>query len=280
LCPLEALEKLNSGSKYCINEQYFEDFVTVSPPVSRVSPSSRAPLSPAPWALTGQVWRADELAADQVLPTGLPLLDAALPGGGWPVGALVEVLQARSHAQVWQLLAPALAQAVRQQAGPVVLVGPPYPTFVPGLAARGLPPQRLLWVRTDAPASRLWATEQALRCADVAAVLAWLPRAQSADLRRLQLAAQRHQRLLFVLRPEAARVQASPARLRLWLAPGDALEVHVLKRRGPPLAAPVRLPPQPAALAYLLQARTPQPLPLPLTSPDRPHGLDRATSLA
>lgn len=233
-------------------------------------------------ALTGQIWRADALASEglQTLSTGLPALDAALPGAGWPVGGLIEVLQAGAQAPVWQLLAPALAQALRQHAGPIVMVGAPYPVFTPGLAARGLPPERLLWVRAEPPAARLWATEQALRCAEVAAVLAWLPRALSADLRRLQLAAQRHRRLLFALRPEAARAQASPARLRLWLPSGDAPEVHVLKRRGPPLTAPVRLPQQPAMLAQLLQARAlrvPHRPAFPTLSPD-PHGLDRAAT--
>ena len=212
-------------------------------------------------ALAGRVWRAAALAAGppQVLSSGWPALDAVLPGGGWPVGGLVEVLQARVQAPVWQLLAPGLAQAVRQQAGPLVLVGSPYPVFTPGLAARGLPSQRLLWVRAQANASRLWATEQALRCAEVAAVLAWLPQVLSADLRRLQLVAQRHRRLLFVLRPDTVRTQASPAPLRLALAPGEAPEVHVLKRPGPPLAAPVCLPQQPAVLADLLRPRVPQP---------------------
>ena len=239
-------------------------------------------VSPAEEALTGQIWRADALASEgtQTLSTGLPALDVALPGAGWPVGGLIEVLQAGAQAPVWQLLAPALAQALRQHAGPIVMVGAPYPVFTPGLAARGLPPERLLWVRAEPPAARLWATEQALRCAEVAAVLAWLPRALSADLRRLQLAAQRHRHLLFALRPEAARTQASPARLRLWLPSGDAPEVHVLKRRGPPLTAPVRLPQQPAMLAQLLQARalrsTHKPA-LPTLSPD-PHGLDRAAT--
>jgi protein ImuA len=41
---------------------------------------------------------------------------------------------------------------VRQHAGPIVLVGAPYPVFTPGLAARGLPPERLLWVRAEPPA--------------------------------------------------------------------------------------------------------------------------------
>ena len=247
----------------------------------------RAPLACAEEALAGQVWRADALAQGgevQGLSTGWPALDAALPGGGWPVGALVEVLQAQAQAPVWQLLAPALAQAVRQQAGPVVLVGAPYPVFTPGLAARGLPPERLLWVRAESLASRLWATEQALRCAEVVAVLAWLPQGLSADLRRLQLAAQRHRCLLFVLRPDAARAHASPARLRLWLAPAEVPEVHVLKRRGPPLAAPVRLQ-QPAVLADSLRSRVSRgPHPVPALAvppfPDRPHGLDRAAAPA
>lgn len=250
------------------------------------------PVPPFEAALANQIWRADALASEgaQTLSTGMPALDAALPGGGWPVGALVEVLQARTQSPVWQLLAPALAQAVRQEAGPVVLVGAPYPVFTPGLAARGLPPERLLRVQADPPAARLWAAEQALRCTEVVAVLAWLLHALPADLRRLQLAAQRHRRLLFVMRPEAARAQASPARLRLWLPAGDAPEVHVLKRRGPPLAAPVRVLQPPQALTHSLRTRAPCPLPTPaprlspsadphLLSPDHPHGLDRAATV-
>lgn len=213
--------------------------------------------SRAAFELPDQVWRVAELTAleDETLPTGLPALDAVLPGGGWPAGQLVELLQAQPQQHVWRLLAPALARAVHRRAGPVVLVGPPHPVFAPSLAAQGLPAGRLLWVKAVAPAARLWAAEQALRCGEVAAVLAWLPQVQSAELRRLHLAAQQHRQLLFVLRPQAARAHSSPARLRLLLESGEALKVHVLKRRGPPLASPVLLPPLHALLAELLQAR-------------------------
>lgn len=206
-----------------------------------------------------QVWSAQELAhADgAVLPTGHTDLDSQLPGGGWPVGAMVELLQtqAHDHLHVWQLLLPGLAQAARSQAGPVVLVGAPAEPFGPGLRARGLPSERLLWVRTDQAAARLWAAEQALRCAEVAAVLAWLPQARSAELRRLQLAAQQQRRLLFVLRSASARHEASPAHLRLLLEGVGALDVHILKRRGPPLDAAVALPAHVPRLAALLAAR-------------------------
>jgi protein ImuA len=154
---------------------------------------------------------------------------------------------------------------VGQGAGTVVLVGSPGDADaapqpgLPALAAAGLAPGRLLWAPGASSAARLWAAEQALRCADVAAVLAWLPCARPAELRRLQLAAaQRGDGLLFVLRPALAACTASPAPLRLALAldaVGDALVVDVIKRRGPSRVAPLRLPAQSPALQALLAAQ-------------------------
>ena len=119
------------------------------------------------------VWHADALsfAPGQVVSTGDALLNAQLPGGGWPVGALTEILQADGLHSEWRLLLPALAHS---GTGPVVLVGAPHTPFAPALASQGLLCQRLLWVSAHATAQRLWACEQALRCAEVDAVLLWL----------------------------------------------------------------------------------------------------------
>ena len=206
------------------------------------------------------VWHADELglADAQVVATGHAALDAELPGGGWPVGAMTELLQAAPGDHVWRLLLPALAQAVQARGGPVVLIGAPYEPCGPSLAAPGLPVEALMWVRSDAPPARLWACEQALRCADVAAVLAWLPQARVGELRRLQLAAAQHEVLLFVCRPASVAQSASPARLRLQVARCEAdasqIALHILKRRGPPLAAPVMLPARNDRMTALLAA--------------------------
>ncbi|WP_219218415.1 translesion DNA synthesis-associated protein ImuA [Variovorax boronicumulans] len=204
------------------------------------------------------VWRGDELGVADlpVLGTGHAVLDAELPGGGWPVGAMTELLQARPEAHVWALLLPALARAVAERGGPVMLIGAPYEPFGPALAAGGLPSAALMWVRGQSSAECTWACEQALRCADVAAVLAWLPQARASELRRLQLAAAQHEGLLFVMRPEAVAQSASPARLRLQLGSAEdgRMEVHLLKRRGPPLAQPLSLPARNARLAALLAA--------------------------
>lgn len=202
------------------------------------------------------VWRVQDLAAEQAaLPTGHALLDQALPGGGWPQASMVEVLQQGAGQHVWQLLLPGLRTALAQCDGPLVLVGSPYQPFGPSLSAQGFPVERLLCVQADRSAARLWAAEQALRCAQVAAVLAWVPQARSEELRRLHLAAQQHNRLLFVFRDWRCRHEASPAPLRLLLEGIDALEVHILKRRGPPLVKPLVLPAFSGRLAAVLEAR-------------------------
>jgi protein ImuA len=228
------------------------------------------------------VWRLEDLAREEAtLASGHAPLDACLPGGGWPLGHLVELLQERPEAHVWQLVLPALAQALGRRPGPVVLVGAPQLPFVPALAAQGLEASRLLRVQAERPHALGWAAEQALRCADVVAVLAWLPQARPADLRRLQVAAQQQrQQLLFVMRGVQVRQAASPARLRLLLqAQGDTLQVHLLKRRGPPLDAPVPLPAWPVRVQALLAARRRHAGVLPVSPARRSHGLDRPVAI-
>lgn len=212
------------------------------------------------------VWHADALGAgqQQVLPTGSAQLDAQLPGGGWPIGALSEVLQPAVGLHEWQLVLPALAHATARRRGAVVLVAPPCEPFGPSLQAQGLWADRLCLVRADSATAALWAAEQALRCRDVLAVMAWLPQAQPAALRRLQLAAAQREQLLWVFRPASVAPQASPALLRLLVQglalPGDAaaspgMQVQILKRRGPPLAQGLDLPGCHPLLAQVLMAQ-------------------------
>ena len=210
-------------------------------------------------ALPPHLWSADTLASvpARVLTSGHAALDAELPGGGWPLGALIEVLHPSADIPLWPLLLPALAAHQQTEGGRVVLVNPPHEPFAPALQAAGLAASALLWLRADNPAAQLWGAEQALRCADAPAVLAWLPRARVPELRRLHLAAaQRARVLLLALRPDSAAGAASPALLRLHAMAdqADALRVDILKRRGPPLVTPLTLPALAPHLHALLAA--------------------------
>lgn len=204
------------------------------------------------------LWRGHALARahEPVCSSGYPLLDAELPGGGWPLNGLTEVLCLPGSGEL-SLLGPALAQASAARTGAdadapraILWIAPPCLPYAPALHAMGLHLDQLTWIRPSQVADGAWAAEQALRSARCAWVLWWpqLPgsardRATPEMLRRLHLAAQEGHAPLLALRSPAARSQASPAPLRLACeaTPERGLAVEVFKRRGPALAAPLRI---------------------------------------
>lgn len=200
------------------------------------SPLALATLPP------GLVWQADRLAGSAApgLPTGFAALDSQLPGGGWPRGALIELLAARPGVGELSLLLPLLRRTPTDHW--LAWIAPPRLPYAPALAAAGVPLERLLLVRTASDAETLWATRQATASGACSAVLAWPGRVDNAGLRRLQLAAEDSATPLFLFRPADAARQPSVAALRLQLsARAGRLLVHVLKRRGPAPGAPVEL---------------------------------------
>lgn len=196
-------------------------------------------LHPALW-LGHQLGRA---RADGVA-SGFAALDAQLPGGGWPRRALTELLLPHPGLGEIRLLAPALAAAQRE-GRLVMLFDPPARLSAWALAQLGLDVAQLLVVQTRLGGNDgLWAFEQALKSGHVGALVAWLPpRLRAERLRRLQLAAQAHDGAAFVMREMATaeRPSAAPLRLALHAAGADALALRLLKRRGPPLDAPITL---------------------------------------
>jgi protein ImuA len=209
-------------------------------------PGSPAPMPPG-------VWRADRLAEGGVaaLPSTFPELDAQLPGGGWPLGMLTELIAREPGIGELRLLVPVLRRLTIERKV-AILLGPPHLPYAPALAAFGIDLDYLIVVQAVQAADRLWAVEQALRSASFGTLLAWLPqgRTRPEHLRRMQLAAQGTRGPVFLFRPLPAQFESSPAPLRLLLLPrpGQRLSVQLLKRRGPVLAQPLLLDlPQPPA---------------------------------
>ncbi len=189
------------------------------------------------------IWRGDQLAQAGVetLPTGYAELDEQLPGGGWPRGALTEILIEREGIGELRLLLPALVQA-SQQSGWLAWVSPPHVPYAPTLAAAGVKLQRLLLARPQSAGDAWWAAEQALRSGACSAVLAWLRTPDERRMRRLQLGAESGSAWGVLFRSASAAQERSPAALRLRLEATDSgLAVHILKRRGGHLGRPVLL---------------------------------------
>jgi hypothetical protein len=203
-----------------------------------------------------RVFRIKDASASQPLSSSRPVwstgrraLDARLPGGGWPMASLVEVLIDAPGLGEIQLFLPALVQSQRKRDGDapwIVWIAPPHEPFAPALEQQGIELGRFIVVRPASAMEALWAAEQALSSGVCAAVLLWLKGTDDRWLRRLKLAAEEGGALGVLFRPERHRFESSPAVLRLLLSQGEREpQLSLLKVQG---GRPGLIEPEPRAL--------------------------------
>ncbi|MEI6002128.1 translesion DNA synthesis-associated protein ImuA [Paraburkholderia bengalensis] len=200
-----------------------------------------------PEAIHPDLWTGNQLAraASRVVPCGDDALAAELPGGGWPRGALTDLLVQQTGCGELRLLRPAFE---RIGSKPVVLLQPPHNVQPTAFAWWGLDPSNLMMVKAPKTADALWAAEQILRAGTCGALVFWQQHVRPEAVRRLHLAAQTSESLFFMVRPLATTRDASPAPLRLAVrAAKGGVDVQFLKRRGPARDEPlfVALTPSP-----------------------------------
>ena len=194
-----------------------------------------------------RVWRGSSQVNTRTgLASGFPRLDRCLPGGGWPLEALTEILIGQYGIGELRLLMPALAELSAEEApgkygdhgehaepGWVAWIDPPFQPYAPALQQSGIDLSRMLIVRPKDNSELLWSAEQALSSGTCAAVLLWPDRLDDQGSRRLQLAAEKGHSWAIAFRPLSARQQPSAASLRLELtSTGKGTRVHILKSRG------------------------------------------------
>ncbi len=158
-----------------------------------------------------------------VVPLAVPAIDAVLPWGGLPRGCLHEIAPiSADRAEAGAACGFAVAVLGRLAAAaerPVLWITRDDDPYAPGLAALGLPPQRLILVRPYKPAQVLWALEEGLRCAALAGVLAETWGIEPTAARRLQLAARASGGTALLLNRGAG---AAPAMTRWRIAPAPS----------------------------------------------------------
>ena len=189
-----------------------------------------------------QLWRANQVSHPlKVLSSGHLVLDDALPGNGWQMGAVSEIITDTAGCGELSLLLPVLAR-LSQKNHWIVMIDPPWIPNPSALHGRGLALEKLLLVRTKNRSESLWACEQVARGMSGGAMLAWPQNISFSEIRRLQLAAANTQKMVFLFQGQKAAKASSPATLRLQLTPDDGdLQVRVLKCRGRRPASAVRI---------------------------------------
>lgn len=193
------------------------------------------------------LWRGKQAVHSvATLASGHAALDAVLPGHGWPLGVLTELIHAIPGCGELSLLLPALVQLSqaksRQDKQRIIMVDPPWIPYPPALHSHGLALDSLLVIRTQNRKESLWACGQVLRGMPGGAMLAWPERLSFSELRHLQLAAEGGQKAVFLFRNASAAGSPSPAALRLQLTAKDGdLQIRVLKCRGQRPTASIRI---------------------------------------
>lgn len=180
------------------------------------------------------IWRGDQPAttAGAVVSSGFDELDYYLPGGGWPLGAMTEILvKDIAHSPLW-LVMPALS-ALGKQTRWQTWITPPHIPFAPALSDNGIDISRTLLVRPGRQRDALWAAQETLGSGSCSVVLFWPQRLGSTTLRRLQLAAERGQTWAVCFRAHHSAGHHTTAALRLLCQPyKNGTQVNILKCRG------------------------------------------------
>ncbi|MDA1049078.1 MAG: hypothetical protein O3C40_01180 [Planctomycetota bacterium] len=164
--------------------------------------------------------------------SGCLALDRLLPQRGFQCGSLVEWIAGAAGSGAG-LLAMLAARSACRDGGTLVLVDRAQSFYPPAAAACQLDLQNAIVVLPAGEKDECWAIEQALRCPDVAAVVAWPQRLTSHAFRRLQLAAEHGGNLGLLVRPATARHESSWASVRMLVSPrhlecGDLSPLSIL----------------------------------------------------
>jgi hypothetical protein len=156
--------------------------------------------------------------APRCLPTGHARLDAALPGGGWRAGQVLEVCSPQAGEAEWRLLGESVRRGVMQGQA-LALIQPP----------RSLPHDPWLssldehltccWPGPDSQAI-VEAGIQWLQAHPGGLLLLWAQEMTPRAWRTLTRAARRHAGHVLLVRPAVTRWDDSPADVRLGLLPG------------------------------------------------------------
>ncbi|MEE8279855.1 MAG: hypothetical protein V3R55_04045, partial [Alphaproteobacteria bacterium] len=165
-----------------------------------------------------------DAARRPVLPLGVAAIDARLPWGGLPAGALHEVIAGDvSAAATGFALALAALFQERGPARPCLWCTNGDTLYGPGFAAFGVDTRHLLLARGRNDKEVLWAAEEGLRSAALSAVFAEVRSLGLEAGRRLALAARESGVTAFLLRPFGASPAPSAAFTRWRVASETSL---------------------------------------------------------
>jgi protein ImuA len=151
---------------------------------------------------------------------GLGPVEAAFPNGIFPTGAIHEFLnEVPEHAAASGGFITGLLASLMQQGRPCLWVSVSRTLFPPSLKAFGVEPHRIIFIDLKKEKDVLWATEEALKCEGLAAVIAEVKEINLTASRRLQLAVEKSRVTGFILRNDVKKLNITACIARWKVTP-------------------------------------------------------------
>lgn len=166
------------------------------------------------------------------LHTGYQELDNALQGG-FPEHGVIDIRSPIGIGELRLLLPSILLRQQQNIAELTTIIAPPMDINAEMWAEFGLSLERVMVIKPKSEQDILWSTEQSLKSGCCHSVIIWHSRLSVAQIRRLQLAAETGNSLLFIIHQPIQEHISLPVSLGLHLSPAKAgVRAQVTKRKG------------------------------------------------
>lgn len=156
--------------------------------------------------------------------TGLEQIESAFPNAVFPTGAIHELLADEpENAAACSGFLNGLLQVLMKQGGICLWISTSRSLFPPALKNFGVSPDRIVFIELKRERDVLWATEEALKCASLAAVIAEINEISFTESRRLQLVVEKSRVTGFILRKNTKKLSttACVARWKITALPSE-----------------------------------------------------------
>jgi protein ImuA len=164
----------------------------------------------------------------QVRIAGLESIEAAFPNGVFPVGMMHEFVSSNiEDSACCGAFITGLLASLMQNGGPCLWISRNRNMFPPSLKIFGVDPEKVVFVDLAREKDVLWATEEALKCDGLTAVVSELKEVSFAQSRRLQLAVEQSHvtGILFRHTPEHLTTTACVSRWQISHLPGPKRDI-------------------------------------------------------
>jgi len=166
---------------------------------------------------------------------GLGPVEAAFPNGVFPLGAVHEMVCGNTEqATASGGFVTGLLSVLMQNGGVCVWIGLSGNLFPSALKAFGVEPDKVIFIHLLKDKDVLWAMEESLKCAGLAAVIGELREIDFKQSRRLQLAVEHSRVTGFILRNQSEKIGSTACVARWKIKPLPSEQVDGLPGLGFP----------------------------------------------